>query len=139
MSTYTMFLSPQVMVFPTSTPDPFFTEWVDGLIPNLRYNVAQKWFFNCEVDDGDAQSLSFGPIEYDNRWMVVVARVVGEGYLTIRSGSGPDTAKLMVYGTEQFPGFVVTSVMYRNGSFAFTGTADGTVCDLMVALAEEDA
>lgn len=139
MSTYTLFLSPEVVAYPTDTPDPFYAKWLDQFNPSIRNNISQTYAYSVAVDSAQTVSVPV-PTQFGSLWCFVAMRVVGEAYLTIKSGAGADTGYLNAYGVAEWPGYAMATFSQITATpITVTGSANGTTVEVFIGLVAEDA
>ncbi len=141
MSTYTMFLNPQVSAYPTNSPDPFFTAYEDTFNSQSRFNVKAKYLESIAIDDLDTVALAFNAASTD--WVVFLLRVVGEAKLTAVCKDSDNTTNITgvfpTKGVSYYPGYVIWSTQRYVSGALITGLADGTTIDAMILICEEDS
>lgn len=141
MSTYTMFLDPQVSSYPTDSPDPFFTAFVDNFNTQSRFNIKAKMLESIAVDALDTVSLVFNAASTD--WVIFLFRVIGEAKFSAICKDSDNTTNITgvfpTTGVSYYPGYIIWSTQRYVSTATVTGITDGTSIEAMVLIAEEDS
>ncbi len=141
MSTYTMFLDPQVSAYPTNAPDPFFSAWCDTFNTQSRFNVKAKYLESITLDATDQITFSFNAAATD--WVIFLFRVVGEAKFSAVCKDSDNTTSITgtfpTTGVTYFPGYIIWSTQRYVSGATITGITDGTSVEAMILIAEEDS
>jgi hypothetical protein len=137
-----MFLDPQVNAYPTNSPDPFFTEWVDTFLNQSRFNVKAKYLEPMTLDAAGERSLSFNAASTD--WVVFLVRVTaGHVKLLATCKDSDNTTNIngifAAKGVPYWPGYIIWSTQRYVSGAKIVGIDDDSALECMILICEEDA
>lgn len=142
MSNYTFFTDPQVSAYPTNSPDPFFTEWVDTFLNQSRFNVKAKYLEPMSLDALEERDLSFNASSTD--WVVFLVRV-STGHVQLSAvckdsdNTTSITGKFATKGVPYWPGYMIWSTQRYVSGAKIVGIDPTSTLECMILICEEDS